>query len=222
MVQVVTQDSKPAVDDRRITRNGLTRRRALPVILAGGLTGGVVVGAAQDAKAIIAVERYVERVARQALSIITSNRTTAWKKQRFRTLAVTSAHIPSIALFSLGQYVGDLPRSRRQTYFALVERFVAGLFVTYLDTFKGNRVEIIGSIRRPRSEFIVTSRVVFADGRSLPLKWRVITRRGRYWIFDVQVRGIWLAVLQRSTFISMIRKVRGDMNAFLDALRKVV
>ena len=217
----MTRSNNLTTSVRRTGCQGLTRRKAVPVILAGGLAGSFVLGHAHGAKAIISVERYVGRVAQRALSIITSGRPVVWKKQQFSALAVRSAHIPSIALFSLGPYVRALPNSRRRTYFALVERFVAGLFVTHLEFFKGERVEITGSVRRPRSEFMVTSRVVFADGRSLPVKWRVITRRGRYWIFDVQVRGIWLTILQRSTFVSMIRKAKGDMDVFLDALGKV-
>ncbi len=100
-------------------------------------------------------------------------------------------------------------------------RFVAGLFVKYAKEFAGNRIEVTGSKARSASDVIVSSKVPFANGKApLDVQWRLLKSGGGYKIFDVRVLGIWLAIQQRSEFVSVIKRNNGDFGALLTFLRR--
>ncbi|MGE0239865.1 MAG: ABC transporter substrate-binding protein, partial [Parvibaculaceae bacterium] len=47
-----------------------------------------------------------------------------------------------------------------------------------------------------------------------------VRRGGSFRIFDVNVDGIWLASTQKTNFVSVLKKNKGDISALLDYLRK--
>jgi len=168
-----------------------------------------------------AAESYVASLGKSILVVARAGGSRAQMSSKFRVLMARNAAISAIGIFSLGKYKSKLPRAKRSEYFKLIEKFVAGLFVKYAKEFAGNRIEVTGSKARSAKDIIVSSKVHFANGKApLDVKWRLLKSGGGYKIFDVRVLGVWLAIQQRSEFVSVIKRNNGDVNALLKFLRK--
>lgn len=176
--------------------------------------------ASTPASASTAAERYIASLGKSILVVAAGGGSRAQMSSKFRVIMARHAAIPAIGIFSLGKYKSKLPGGRRAEYFKLIEKFVAGLFVKYAKEFAGNRIEVTGSKARSAKDIIVSSKVYFAGGKApLNVQWRLLKSGGGYKIFDVRVLGIWLAIQQRSEFVSVIKRNNGDVNALLKFLR---
>ncbi len=158
-------------------------------------------------------ESYVSKVANSVIAAANSG-----SSAQFRSVLRQHADIPSIALFSLGQYRKNLGASQRQEYFRLVEQYISGVFATHAGKLKGQKLVVTGS-REVKDSVVVDSRLTSASG-SQPVTWRLTKRGGGYRIFDVNVQGIWLASTQKTNFTSVLQKNNGDVDALLAYLRQ--
>lgn len=197
-------------------QGNLTRRRLVQLL---GLAGGTVVLPSRTL-AEDPVEAFIAALADELLAIIIEDAPRAEKKARFQALLVERADIPAIARFSLGRYVRKLPERDRQDYYGLVAAYISSIFATHAIGLAGEAVTVTGSTRRSERESVVNSMVKFASGRSLTVDWRVRETDGVYKVFDVSINGIWLAIQQRSEFISVIKQGGGTIDALLQHLRK--
>ena len=197
-------------------QGNLTRRRLVQLL---ALAGGTVV---LPAKALPEepVESFIAALADELLAIIIKDAPRAQKKEQFQALLVERADIPAIARFSLGRFVRKLPERDRKNYYALVAAYISSIFATHAIGLAGEAVTVTGSTRRSERETVVSSKVKFASGRSLTVDWRVRETDGVYKVFDVSINGIWLAIQQRSEFISVIKRGGGTIDALLEHLRK--
>ncbi|MGI9413952.1 MAG: ABC transporter substrate-binding protein [Hyphomicrobiales bacterium] len=184
-------------------------------------SGALVVTAAVVPASALAgetVEEFIGRISNQVLTVVNSAATAGVKKQQFKEMLTAHADIPTIAVFSLGKYARRLNDRDRETYYGLVIDYISHIFALHADGFNGETVTIVGSNKRSDRETLVSSKVRFANGRSLPVAWRVLTAGGGYKVFDVSVNGIWLAIQQRSEFVSVIQRNNGNIKALLEFL----
>ena len=174
------------------------------------------------AEASAGAESFVKRVAGNVVSTIKAGGSDSQQLSKFRSVFTSNADIPSIGTFALGQYAKQLPSSRRSEYFSLVEKFVTKVFLSRMTRAAVNTLEVKGSQSFGKDE-VVTTNVTFSDGRpDLVFKWRVRPKGGGYKVVDISVAGVWLAVEQRSTFVSIISQAGGDVGALLSYLKEQV
>jgi len=192
-------------------RTRMTRRHLIAGAAAATFMSLAPVGAAMAATA---AESYVERVGQGVIKAANAGSVSS-----FRALLRANADIPTIAIFSLGPYRSKLPASRRSEYYRLVENYISGVFAAHSRELKGEDLKVTGS-RKVSDSVIVTSAFKAADGRNVPVVWRLVKRGGGFKVFDVNVQGIWLATTQKTNFISVLKKSNGDFNALMAYLRK--
>ena len=164
-------------------------------------------------------EEFINVLANQVLDIVKNDDRLPEKREAFRTMLVANADIPAIAVFSLGRYARKLSERDRIDYYGLVAAYISHIFVTHAVNLGGEQVSVTGSVRRSEREMLVSSRVRLIDGNSLPVTWRVVEIDGAFKVFDVSVNGIWLAIQQRSEFVSVVKRAGGDVQALLAFLR---
>ena len=189
----------------------MTRRHLIAGAAAAALAGLAPVSAAMAATA---AESFVERVGQSVISAANAGSVSG-----FRALLRQSADIPTIALFSLGPYRRNLPSNDRSEYYRLVEDYISAVFAAHAHELKGEDLKVTGS-REVSDSVIVTSAFTAADGRNVPVTWRLVKSGGGFKVFDVNVQGIWLATTQKTNFLSVLKKNNGDFNALLAYLRK--
>lgn len=196
----------------------LSRRRLLQGTAIAGALLLAPLAAGSPANASPAAEQYILSVGKSILGV--ANGAPGQMSAQFRTLMARHAAINAIGVFSLGKYKSKLPSAQRSEYFSLIEKFVAGLFVKYAPQFAGKRIEITGSKARSAKDVIVSSKVHFANGQApLDVQWRLLASGGGFKIFDVRVLGVWLALQQRTEFVSVIQRNNGDVGALMKFLR---
>lgn len=193
--------------------------------MAGRLAVAVFLGicllASGSAQALTAAERLAVRAGEDAMAIARADGNAARVAARFQTSMRRYSSTTQLAAFALGAYRRDLPAARRREFNHLVERFAGQFFATYHGDFIGRRIEIVSSRPMGRGDTLVKTRIV-SDGASQAreVEWRIVSSGGRPRVFDVKVRGIWLALLMRSQFVSILKSNRGSMDALFAYLRK--
>ena len=160
-------------------------------------------------------EQFVKKVAGQAIIAARSGSASA-----FRSLVRRNSAISSVASFALGKYRRKLPASKRVEYHRLVREFVIKLFIENSKSFAGQSYVVKSSSARSNKDIIVKGRLLFAGGRDATMQWRVIRSGSRYRIFDVRVKGVWLALQMRQEFVSVLsKKSGGDFDGLMRYLR---
>ena len=118
----------------------------------------------------------------------------------------------------LGKYWTRAADAQRGAFKELFAPYLLHSYARYLNAYRVETLEVVGSNPVGRSDFLVATRVEGGggDGAARPI-WRVRARDGGYKIIDVHVNGISLALTQRSEFASAIRQ--NGIDGMLAALR---
>lgn len=161
-----------------------------------------------------AAQAFVERVGNDVLGAAR-----AGSAARFKQLLQRNAAIGSIALYSLGRFRKKLPQSRKREYYRLVAGHISKVFATHSKKLAGNALTVQTSHARGKS-IIVKSRLKYPSGQTTPVTWRLLKAGSGFKIFDVNVKGIWLANTQKTDFTAILRRSGGDINALFAYLKK--
>lgn len=189
-------------------------------LLAAGLALVAVV-IAPPAQAAGAPGHYVTMVGRQTLAIARRKLNPGQRVSQYRTLLRRHVSVRTVALFSLGRYRRKLPAGKRGRYYRLIETFIARFMARYNNVFTGQKLKILRITRRSSRDIIVDSQILYGGGRRpSPVDWRLIRMGGGFRVFDIKVQGIWLAILMRSRFVTVLRQNNGDFGALFAHLGK--
>ena len=162
-----------------------------------------------------AAEQFVSRIANQTLRAARSRSPSA-----FRRIVNSHSAISSISRFSLGKYARKISKSQNRTYKKLMRGFITRQFIDNAASLAGQSFLIKSSRARSNRDIIVKGVIIFSGGRQTLIEWRVIKTGSSFRVFDVKVKGIWLALNMRSQFASVLSKSGGDMSALFDYLKK--
>ena len=113
----------------------------------------------------------------------------------YKQLLVRYAAVQGVALFALGRYRSQLPSGQRSQYVALATDYAARMLSRYSKSFAGERFVV-----KSAQDGIVRGRIVFANGQTSAVDWRVINGH----IVDVNFEGKWLTVQMRDQFTRVL------------------
>ncbi len=191
----------------------ITRRRIFAV--AASFTAiGLFTLPGSPALADSGAEQFVRKIANQAIAAARTGTASS-----FQGLVRRHSAVSSVASFALGKYRRKFPPSKKREYVSLVTRFIAKLFARNSKSFAGQSYVVKSSSVRNSKDIIVKGVLLFSGGRAAPLEWRVLRSGGSYRVFDVRVKGVWLALQMRQEFVSVLRESGGDFNALLRYLK---
>ncbi|QPC41399.1 ABC transporter substrate-binding protein [Kaustia mangrovi] len=191
----------------------LSRRHLIACSCAALMAAGLTLPHSLPAEAASA-ESFISSVGNKVLAAARAR-----SGSQFRSLLRQNADIPSIAMFALGNYRSKMPRSRQSEYFGLFEKYISDVFVNNATKLGGNALDIKGS-KNTGNSVIVTSQVQFSGRQPMPVIWRLRSRGGGYKIIDVSIEGVWLAIQQRTNFVSLLNQNNGNIDALFSFLKK--
>ena len=113
----------------------------------------------------------------------------------YKQLLVRYAAVQGVALFALGRYRSQLPPRERGQYVALATDYAAKMLSRYSKSFAGERFMV-----KSAQDGIVHGRIIFPNGQSSEIDWRVINGR----IVDVNFESKWLTVQMRDQFTRIL------------------
>lgn len=210
---VATTDNDRYISSMLNDDTQITRRRFF-TLASCAVSPAALALFATPAMADLRAEQFVTKIAYQTIAAARSGSASS-----FRNLVRRHSAISSVASFALGKYRRKLPASKRSEYNKLVTKFVTGMFIQNARSFAGQSYVINSSVKRTSKDIIVKGVLLFAGGRTAALEWRVTRSGSRYRIFDVRVKGVWLALQMRQEFVSVLNKSGGDFNALMRYLR---
>ena len=167
-------------------------------------------------------ETFVMDVSNQVIEIL--NLTTAQEKEdEFRVLLNNKANLKRIAAFTLGKYRHQLSPTELQEFQSLFETMITKVYANRLGSYEDQKIVVLGSEKK-KKDYLVETELRFNDGSDpIAIVWRLRQEKdGRITLFDLRVLGIWMALEQRETFLSILKNNNEDFNVLLDNLRQQI
>ena len=155
-------------------------------------------------------EAFVMDVSNQVIEIL--NLTTAQEKEdEFRVLLNNKANLKRIAAFTLGKYRRQLSPTELQEFQSLFETMITKVYANRLGSYEDQKIVVLGSEKK-KKDYLVETELRFNDGSDpIAIVWRLRQEKdGRITLFDLRVLGIWMALEQRETFLSILKNNKVD------------
>lgn len=167
-------------------------------------------------------EAFVMDVSNRVIDILSYTSTTE-KEDAFRTLLNEKANLKRIAAFTLGKYRRQLSPAELQEFQSLFESMITKVYANRLGTYEDQQIIVLGSEKK-KKDYLVETELRFKDGSDpIAIVWRLRQEKdGRITLFDLRVLGIWMALEQRETFLSILKNNNEDFDVLLDNLRQQI
>lgn len=130
------------------------------------------------------------------------------------------ADVPSIALYALGQYQSDLPKSDYELYYRGVTTFMSRYFADQTRKYRVAKAEFDEAPFENNGDTMVRAKITLMSGSVYRVVFRLTQKGSGYKISDVKVLGFSLSYLQRGIFQSYLAKKKGDVSALVAALNR--
>ena len=119
-----------------------------------------------------------------------------------------------ISMFALGPHRGLLNKSREAEYLTLTRGFIGRFMMKYSSRFSGSGMTIKDCVTSTNALTVSTR---LSNGKKIIFKLH--RSRHGFLVRDVNVSSVWLAQQLRSTFVGVINRNGGDINALFAYLR---
>ena len=167
-------------------------------------------------------EAFVMGVSNRVIEIL--NLSTAQKKEdAFRALLNEKANLNRISAFTLGKYRRQISSTQLQEFQSLFETMITKVYANRLGSYEDQQIVVLGSEKK-KKDYLVETELRFSDGSDpIAIVWRLRQEKdGRITLFDLRVLGIWMALEQRETFLSILKNNNEEFNVLLDNLRQQI
>lgn len=119
-----------------------------------------------------------------------------------------------ISMFALGPHRGLLSKSREAEYLSLTRGFIGRFMMKHSRRFSGSGMTIKECVTSSNALTVSTR---MSNGKKIIFRLHR-SKRG-FLVRDVNVSSVWLAQQLRSTFVGIINRNGGDINALFAYLR---
>jgi phospholipid transport system substrate-binding protein len=213
---------------RRKYLPGLGIGRRLVAFLAGLMIAlPILTAPAVRAAAVNPAESFVQENLDRAFAIL--NNTALSDEQRhmeFHTLILSLMDARRIGMFTLGAYANRASKEDLDAFIAAFGDYTVGfIYGAGFAQTRGQTPKVIGSVQRAVDDVVVNSEVVSPNSQNAqPIKVAFRVRRagdGRSIVTDLQVEGVWLALLQRSDFAAFLQQHGGRIADLTADLRRL-
>lgn len=198
----------------------MNRTTLTAMALAGLALGALPAGA--DAK----TEAYVQANASEALATLNDPSLTADERTRaFSTYMDRFTDLDAVSNFVIGKYSRRFTPAELAAYRKAFRTYALAVYEAQLDDYRGKAVVVKDSVDRSETDSIVNTVIERQDGKNMDVRWRVLTRDGRYQVVDVALNLdgnlIWLGIEQRAQFIALLDSVNGSADALISKIESM-
>jgi phospholipid transport system substrate-binding protein len=201
--------------------HALTAAAVLAAGAAGAVAGFPEPAAAQRTARNAQAEAFMQAQASRAVAIL-SNRALSrpQKEAQFRAFVDEVVDVAGISRYVLGRYARTASAAQRGQFQQVFREYASNLYEARLGDYGGERVQVTGSVARNANDVVVNTLISGGQLRQPEtVRWR-LARSGRAWkVQDVEVRGIWLAVVQQQDYVSTLDAAGGNLNVLINQLR---
>ena len=83
---------------------------------------------------------------------------------------------------------------------------------------KGVSLEVKSTAKQGKFTTIM-SNVVFGDGDTRPVRWRLLPAGGGFRVQDVNLKGVWLSISLKERFTTKMKRDKGKFDRLFEELR---
>jgi phospholipid transport system substrate-binding protein len=141
------------------------------------------------------------------------------KEAELRRILEKSIDMQTIARFALGKTWREISEEQRERYLKLFRDYVLYSYSKRLLTFSGETFDVVTS-KPVRRDALVYTLIHQQSGQAIKTYWRIRNKGEGYYVIDVIVEGISMAVTQRSEFRTVINQ-RG-VEGFFQSLESII
>lgn len=134
-------------------------------------------------------------------------------------LLLASVDVDRLSRFVLGRYWRKATPVQQAEFTQLFETFIINTFAQHIDDYGGERLKVAGARITGDKRATVSSQITRPEGPLVRADWQLFRGEDKWWIVDVVVEGVSLAMTQRSEFAAVIKNNGGRVEALLDLLR---
>ena len=144
---------------------------------------------------------------------------------QFRDFMLLLTDTRRIGMFTLGPYANSASEADLEAFIAAFSDYTVGFIhgVVFAQT-RGQTPKVTGSVRRAADDIVVNCEVVNPKSPNAPpIKAAFRVRKatdGRPIVTDIQVEGIWLALVQRSDFTGFLQQHGGRISELTSDLQR--
>lgn len=173
--------------------------------------------AADNDRATQFVTKLVDTAINDVIGAKISNRE---REERFRKLFVEAADIPAIAAFVVGREWRGASDAQKKTFIQLFADVSILTWISHLDEYKDVRINVTGAYA-DKSDVFVESQAQTADGKPIPIVWRVQERKGGdLKLIDVVIEANSMLINTRKQYASVMRR-EGGLDGLMKSLEKM-
>lgn len=214
-------------------------------LLLAGVTGGLIMGLSAQAMAkstinahkaadahnsivhinaeqdVESSKAFIQGLADRGIGFLSNpDLTLEQRKAEFKSLLQDSFDMKTIGRFALGRNWNAATDAERKEYLALFEAMIIEVYSRRFGDYKGEALQVTTARGDGKSDVIVNSQIVPANGQKIALDWRVRKSANSFKVIDIIVEGVSMATTQRSEFSSIIQRGGGQMEVLLEHLRQ--
>ena len=166
-------------------------------------------------------QKMIEKMGNEGIAFLSDpNISLSEKEKRFRKILDNNFDMQTIGRFVMGRNWKVATEQQRKEYQKLFEDLVVKVYSARFDEYQGEDFAVENYQSTGKSDYMVTSYIVPANGSKVKVDWRVRNKNGTPRVIDIIIEGVSMTVTQRSEFASVIQRGGGDVEVLLAHLRE--
>tara|TARA_R100000329_G_scaffold4345_2_gene5998 strand:+ start:1339 stop:1968 length:630 start_codon:yes stop_codon:yes gene_type:complete len=190
------------------------------------LAGAAVLMLAPTSQADAKTESYVQENASDVLASLNDPSLDSEERtEKFNTYMDEFTDMTAVSNFAIGKYARRFSEYELARYRKVFREYALAVYENELDAYRGEAVIVKDSVDRSATDSIVNTVIKRQDGKDMDVRWRVLTRDGKYQVVDVALNLdgnlIWLAIEQRAQFLALLDRSNGSAEALIDKIESM-
>lgn len=146
------------------------------------------------------------------------------RREHIHTFLLSLLDTQRIASYTLGPAQQTASQADIAAYSDAFRDFAVIGYDAMLRSYSGETLRVTGSVQHAPGDFVVTAEVIdpsgTANGKTPPeVDFRILEENGKFFIADVNVGGVWLALAERNAVQGFLKQHDGDMTALIAHVR---
>ena len=190
------------------------------------VAGAVVMMTVPSAFADAKTEAYVQKNASEVLASLNDPSLNAEERtEKFNAYMDEFTDMTAVSNFAIGKYARRFTDDELARYRKVFREYALAVYENELDDYRGEAVVVKDSVDRSPTDSIVNTVIKRQDGKDMDVRWRVLTRDGKYQVVDVALNLdgnlIWLAIEQRAQFLALLDRTNGSADALINKIQSM-
>jgi phospholipid transport system substrate-binding protein len=187
-----------------------------------GLTAALV---AAPARAETPAETFVQTNVDKGMQILNDRSvSTAQRNTKFRAFLLTLTDLKRIALYTLGPARRSATQAEQDAFVEAFKDFAFAVYGTEFAKYSGQTLKVTGSMQRSDGDYVVTTVLVDPNApknqEPIEVDFRVIGTDGKFFVTDITVAGLDLAITEQDQFSAYLAQHNNDIKTLTTDLHQ--